>query len=251
MSAGIGGHVRALPAFTGAKNINPQWARSGDGVYFLSDAGGATNVYRVTIADGALFQLTDLITGASGITALSPALTVAARADRLAFSVYEAEKYEIYAIEDPQRLAGWPVTNTAEVQYAGLIPGAKAAGPVLAAQADPARGLPAAADFTTKPYKAKLGLDFVGQPTIGAGVGQYGGFVSGGVALSFSDMLGEHTLHTVIQADNVAGFNDIGAAVSYVNRVHRFNWGVQAAQLPYGRAASPAASPPAAGSRSI
>jgi Tol biopolymer transport system component len=226
------GDIRALPAFAGAKNINPQWSRSGDGVYFLSDAGGATNVYRVSIADGALFQLTDLITGASGITALSPALTVAARADRLAFSVYESENYEIYAIDDPQRLAGWPVT-TAEVQYAGLIPGAKPAGRVLAAQADPARGLADAADFTSKPYKAKLGLDFVGQPSIGAGMGQYGGFVSGGVALAFSDMLGEHSLQTIIQADNVAGFSDIAAAVSYVNRVHRFNWGVQAAQLPY------------------
>jgi Tol biopolymer transport system component len=226
------GDIRALPAFTGAKNINPQWNRSGDGVYFLSDAGGATNVYRVSIADGALFQLTDLITGASGITALSPALSAAARADRLAFSVYEGENYEIYAIEDAERLAGWRVI-AGEVPNAALIPGAQPVGAVLAAQADPARGLAEASDFTSKPYKARLGLDFVGQPSVGAGVGQYGGFFSGGVALSFSDMLGEHSLQAILQADSVAGFNDVGAAVSYVNRVHRFNWGVQAAQMPY------------------
>ena len=226
------GDIRALPAFDGAKNINPQWNRAGDGVYFLSDAGGATNVYRVSIADGGLFQLTDLLTGASGITALSPALSVAAGADRLAFSVYESENYEIYAIEDPVRLAGWPA-GPKDVPHADLIPGGKPAGTLLAAHADPAHGLPDAADFSSKPYRAKLGLDFVGQPSIGAGVGQYGGFVSGGVALSFSDMLGEHSLYTVLQADSIAGFNDIGAAVSYVNRVHRFNWGVQAAQFPY------------------
>ena len=203
------GEIRALPAFTGAKNINPQWSRSGDGIYFLSDTGGATNVYRVSIADGALFQLTDLITGASGITALSPALSVAARADRLAFSVYESENYEIYAIDDPTRLAGWPVAAR-DVQNADLIPGGKAAGKLLAAHADPERGLADAAGFSSKPYKAKLGLDFVGQPSIGAGYGQYGGFVSGGVALSFSDMLGEHSLYTVVNANSVAGFNDIG-----------------------------------------
>ncbi|MDQ5840232.1 MAG: peptidase S9, partial [Chloroflexota bacterium] len=226
------GDIRALPAFPAAKNINPQWSPSGDSVYFLSDAGGATNVYRVSVPDGALFQLTDLRTGASGITALSPALSVAARANRLAFSVYESENYEIYAIEDVERLAGWPV-GAKEGLNADLIPGGKAAGPLLAAHADPQRGLPDASEFIAKPYRARFGLDFVGQPSVGAGVGQYGGFVSGGVALAFSDMLGEHSLQTIVQADSVAGFNDIGAVVSYVNRVHRFNWGVQAAQLPY------------------
>ena len=226
------GNIRALPAFTGAKNINPQWSPSGDSVYFLSDAGGATNVYRVSVPDGALFQLTDLRTGVSGITALSPALSVAARANRLAFSVYERENYEIYAIEDAERLAGWPA-GAKEGLNADLIPGGKAAGPLLAAHADPQRGLPDASEFTAKPYRARFGLDYVGQPSVGAGVGQYGGFVSGGVAMAFSDMLGEHSLQTILQADSVAGFNDIGAVVAYVNRVHRFNWGVQAAQLPY------------------
>jgi hypothetical protein len=37
----------------------------------------------------------------------------------------------------------------------------------------------------------------------------------------------------VAQANSIAGFNDFGGVVSYVNRVHRFNWGVQVAQVPY------------------
>src|SRR6185503_13349915 len=101
--------VRPLPSFAYAKNINPQWAPSGQSLYFLSDATGATNIYRLQLADGSLRQLTDLITGVSGITALSPALSVAAQTDRLAFSVYDEDRYEIYAINDGTRLAGWPV----------------------------------------------------------------------------------------------------------------------------------------------
>ena len=45
------GEVRPLPTFAAGKNINPQWAPSGDSLYFLSDARGATNVYRLDLAD--------------------------------------------------------------------------------------------------------------------------------------------------------------------------------------------------------
>jgi hypothetical protein len=224
--------VRPLPGFAYAKNINPQWTPSGQALYFLSDAAGATNVYRLELAEGTVRQLTDLITGVSGITALSPALSASARADRLAFSVYDEDRYEIYAINDPERLGGWRV-EPVEAQQAGLIPGARAVGEVLAARADAERGLAETAEFAQAPYKPKLSLDYVGQPSIGVGVDRYGSFFGGGVAMSFSDMLGEHQLSTILQVERVSGFNDIGAAVSYVNKVRRFNWGVQVAQIPY------------------
>jgi hypothetical protein len=225
--------VRALPGFPGAKNINPQWDPSGRGLYFLSDATGATNIYRLDVAEGGLRQLTDLITGVSGITALSPALTVAARADRLAFSVYDEDRYEIYSIADPERLAGWPV-EPVETANGWLIPGARATGEVLAARADPARGLAEADAFVEAPYKPKLTLDYVGQTGVGVGYGgRYGMSFGGGVAMSFSDMLGQHTLDTVLQVDRVRGFSDVGGMVAYVNRVRRLNWGLQVSQLPY------------------
>jgi hypothetical protein len=224
--------LRPLPTFETAKNINPQWAPSGDSLYFLSDARGPTNVYRVETESGALYQLTDLVTGVSGITALSPALSAATTASRVAFSVYDEDRYEIYSITAADKLAGWKVETT-EREHAGLIPGAVFKGEVLAAREDAASGLAAAETFETKPYKSKLGLDYVGQPSVGAGVDRYGSYFSGGVSMSFSDMLGEHTLDTIIQADSIAGFKDIGGVVAYVNRAHRLNWGVQVAQVPY------------------
>ena len=74
--------MRPLRAFTSGKNINPQWAPDGKSVYFLSDRTGITNVYRADVSSEKVFQLTDLLSGVSGITALSPALTSAAKADR-------------------------------------------------------------------------------------------------------------------------------------------------------------------------
>src|SRR5207247_2610025 len=99
------GDVKPLPGFARAKNIDPQWDPSGRSLYFLSDAAGATNIYRLDVGDGSLYQLTDLITGVSGITALSPALSVAATADRLAFSVYDRSATRSTPWGTP---SGWP-----------------------------------------------------------------------------------------------------------------------------------------------
>ena len=51
--------------------------------------------------------------------------------------------------------------------------------------------------------------------------------------MSFSDMLGEHTLGTMLQADSIAGFTDVGAVVAYVNRDASVQLGLQVAQIPY------------------
>src|SRR5262249_37722992 len=198
---------------------------SGQSLYFLSDVSGATNIYRLDTQADALFQLTDLATGVSGITSLSPALSSAATTDRLAFSVYDEDRYEIYSMADAQHLKGWPAPDK-DVVNAGLIPGARASGKVMAARADAEKGLADSGLFQTKPYKPGLGLDYIGQPTVGVGVDRYGSYFGGGIAMSFSDMLGEHNLGAILQVDRVSGFNDVGGVVSYVNRVHRLNWGV-------------------------
>jgi hypothetical protein len=224
--------IEAVAAFPRGKHINPQWSPSGESLYFLSDARGATNVYRLEAASGRLFQLTDLVTGASGITALSPALSSAAQADRLAYSAYLEGNYEIYTLEGAEALAGWPVASE-EPRVAGVIPGARPEGSVVDALADASSGLGEGSGYRAVPYKPSLQLDYVGQPYVAAGVDRFGARFGGGVSMSFSDMLGEHNLATVLQADNVSGFTDVGAIVAYVNRTRRFNWGAQVAQVPY------------------
>ncbi len=226
------GTIEALPGFAKGKNINPQWSRDGASLFFLSDRTGITNVYRFDVGSGVVYQLTDLVNGVSGITALSPALSSAAGADRLAYSVYDEGRYEIYAIDGAEGLAGWEVGGS-EPRYAGVIPGGKPEGKVVEALADVESGLADDTTFSKAPYKPKLQLDYIGQPYVGGGVDRYGAFFSGGVSMMFSDMLGNHNLTTVLQADNVSGFTDLGGVVGYVNREHRFNWGVQVYQIPY------------------
>ena len=226
------GEARPLPCFERGKNINPQWAPSSQSLYFVSDATGISNLYRLNLASAELRQLTDLPTGISGITALSPTVSAAAGADRLAYSVYENDRYNIYAIRDAERLEGWPAKIETTIT-ASLIPGGRPTGEVVAALEDDKAGLAEPDDFEKKPYEAKLRLDYIGQPYLAAGVDRYGTAFAGGIAMSFSDMLGEHNLDTVVQASSIQGFNDLGGIVRYVNRVHRFNWGAQAAQIPY------------------
>jgi Tol biopolymer transport system component len=224
--------ITAVPTFEKGKNINPQWTKDGKGLYFLSDHSGITNVYRLDVASGDLFQLTDLISGVSGITALSPALSVAADTGRVAYSVYDEDRYEIYAIDDAEKLAGWRVLIEAP-RTASVIPGGKDEGKLVEAQKDALKGLADASTFTRKPYKAKFGLDYLGQPYLSGGTGQYGAFFGGGIAMSFSDMLGNHSLGTVLQVDRTAGYTDAGGIVSYLNKSRRFNWGLQVNRIPY------------------
>ncbi len=91
--------ISELPSVPGAKNIDPHWSRDGSSLYFIADAGQISNVYRLDLAGGTVFQITRETTGVSGITALSPALSIAGQADRAAFSVYRGGSYEIHTID--------------------------------------------------------------------------------------------------------------------------------------------------------
>src|SRR6185436_12184358 len=93
------GRVQRIPTFAGADSINPQWSRDGRELYFIANPSGIADVYGVSTANGALSQLTNVSTGASGITASSPALSVAYGHDVAAFSVYNDNKYDIYTVD--------------------------------------------------------------------------------------------------------------------------------------------------------
>ena len=93
------GTIRALPGLPGAKHIDPHWSQDGSSLYFIADGDGTNNVYRLALDSGEIFQVTDVSTGVSGITALSPALAVAGRTNQLAFSVYRQGAYEIHIVD--------------------------------------------------------------------------------------------------------------------------------------------------------
>ncbi|HET8712288.1 MAG TPA: BamA/TamA family outer membrane protein [Gemmatimonadales bacterium] len=231
-----GGQIRALPQIEGAKHINPQWSADGASIYFISDAGGISNVYRLGLADGALAQVTNLFTGVSGITALSPALSVAQKSQRAVFSVYTGGGYAIQALDDPQILAGGPLRDLPKA--AAILPplDREVVGTGIAALLnDASQGLPQQASVelasAVKAYHPKLSLDFVAQPSLAIAADRFGTYVGGGVTLYWSDMLGDHNLVTMAQVNG--RIEDFAALLAYANRKSRLNWMVGAQQIPY------------------
>jgi Tol biopolymer transport system component len=232
------GRIERGPGFEGAKNLNPQWSADGRSLFFVSDRNGIANIYRFDFESGQATQVTDLATGVGGITGNSPALSVARRADRMAFTAYEDGEFRIYAVEDRQVLAGGTLVPRPEPDPALLPPHQRPGRAVVAPLLAETRiGLPTGERFTVSRYRPALGLDFVSQPTVAVGVDRFGTFAGGGVALLFSDMLGDHNLVTAIQANSTVGrdfsFNDIGGLVGYQNQRRRMNWGGAVQQVPY------------------
>jgi hypothetical protein len=219
----------------GAKQLNPQWSPDGGSLYFLSDPGGVTNVYRLELASGRVAQVTDLFTGVSGITETSPALSVAQRSGQLAFSVFRSNGHELYVIDDAAALAGQTVSSLSVPDSAPaaavLPPRERQRGQLPALLADPNLGRAAAAADTVRPYGAGLGLTYIGRPTLVAGASQFGTFIGGGTALYFSDVLGNRNLMTELQV--YGSVQDLYATVAYQNLARRLNWGLVAQQAPY------------------
>jgi Tol biopolymer transport system component len=233
------GRIDLLPTFQRGKSINPQWAPGSRSLYFLSDVTGVTDVYAIDVDSKRMRRLTQLDAGVSGITALSPALSAAVDANRIAFTGYEEGRIGIYFIEQRDALSGMAVepTTAEDTPAAAMLPPAmRESDAVETALADATTGLPAAAPGA-EPYRARLGLNAVSQPYISAGYGTFGGMLGGGIAMSFSDMLGNHNLYAAIDANTYGDFSDIhrntGGVVAYTNQTNRWNWGVSAGQIPY------------------
>jgi Tol biopolymer transport system component len=231
------GNITPLPTFAQGKNINPQWHPDSRRLFFVSDQNGISNVYAIEVSTGSIAQVTNLDSGISGITALSPAISSAVDSRTLAISAYEDGSHHIYVIDTVERLAGKPVSSTVARLQAATLPPVQRESVVARMLSDAATGLPTAS-AEVEPYKSGLSLDAVGQPYVTAGVSQFGGMVGGGIALSFSDMLGNHNLYTQINAETYGGgLSDIarstGALVAYTNMTRRWNWGFAVEQAPY------------------
>ena len=180
---------------------------------------------------GATTQLTNLLTGASGITELSPALSVADGRRGL-------QRLRRRRLHDLRARDGRSSSPGADVQdlpiNAAVLPPRKAgAGPVYAALTNETLGLPpeSAAAVPAEEYKPKLGLDFAASrdrrrrrirsaPTPPA------------ACRSCSATCSAITRSTPARR-STSRFDEFGGNVIYINRTHRWNWGVALDQTPY------------------
>jgi Tol biopolymer transport system component len=224
--------VTVVPGFARGKHINPQFSPDGRDLFFVSDNDGISNLYRVSLSSGQMFRVTNVQTGISGITSVSPAITVARNTGRVAFDIFQEQGFRIHSLEASQA-AGQPVETGATTASLAVLPPGDAAGRTLitAYLHDPSN-LPSGDEFRVMPYRASFSLDALGQPSVGVTAGgPFGSGFVGGVSAFFGDQLSDQQIITALQANGTV--KDIGGAAYYINYKQRWNYGLGVEHIPY------------------
>jgi Tol biopolymer transport system component len=208
------GNVTPLGSSGTGKSVNPQWCTHGECVYFVSDDSGVSNVYRLDRETLEVTRVTDEQIGVSGITALSPAISIGAGGKRIAMSVYSRGAFEIRALDVPR--ASFAPARTAVAQSSLPSLGVVETGQPV---------------FQSRRYKPSLSLVQFGQPYLTAGGGAFGSYFRAGVAFRVGDLFGEQSLDTAVQIGAKA--TDFAVETAYINRRSRWNWGVTGVQVPW------------------
>ncbi len=231
------GDIQNLEPFDGALHHNPQFSPDGQSLFFISDQDGFKDVYRLPLgtAQPQPHRVTEIATGVSGITAMSPAMSVATQSGRMMFSVFADNMYTVFSLERSE-IEGEPVEafQPGEVATASVLPPVRALNEGLVGNYlnDPMTGLPpASVEYASRPYSPGLRLDYVAPPTVGVSTGgAYGTQLGGGVGFFFSDMLGNKNLTLAAQAQGT--LKDVGGQVTYIDLGNRINFGGTAAHIP-------------------
>jgi Omp85 superfamily domain/WD40-like Beta Propeller Repeat len=234
--------VRLLETFNNIKHITPQYGPDGNSIYFVANPEGIPDLYRLSLTENRTYRVTSLDTGIAGITDMSPALSVATRSGDIAFSVFEDDNYNIYTLpaNAPGTVANIPPppSETAAARAALLPPLRGTGSEITAYLMRPEEGLPAAsANFRERDYDPDLKLAYLGPPTLGVGVNEFGYGAGGSVTAYFSDILGQHNVGFTFQGGGGSGTQSLteqlGGELFYLNQTHRLNWGADLLHVPY------------------
>jgi Tol biopolymer transport system component len=233
------GSVSVLPGQAGL-NLNPQWAPDGRTIAYVSDRTGTPNVFLYDLDVHAHYQLTRVAGAVQAVTELSPSITWARGADKLAFTYFENGAYTVWSVNNPRSLRRTPFQELAIVDFS------QAAVPTpqtpedsltrtvsLVALLDSAQlGLPDTNRFRVVPYRVRLTPDFSARPTIAYSPDALGGrTVFGGTTLVMSDMLGNN--HLSISGEINGRIREAGALLGYTNLGHRWQFTTALSQNPY------------------
>jgi len=229
------GEARIPDLFTGANNLNPQVDNQGN-IYFLSDRDGYRNIYKYVVDADSLFQMSRFITGVTGITEYSPALSVSPRRDRMVYSYYNDHEYTIYTAR-PEAMELIPVDRHEIEQSAGMLPhNTDVSKSIVDNAIDQLDRIYTDGGFTIseEAYKPRIRLDMITGGT-GIGVGNNRGYgnstnLNGGIFALFSDMLGDQQIYTNLALSGQ--IYDFGGQVFYLNNKNRIGWGLGISHYP-------------------
>jgi len=228
--------TRTLDLFPGAYNLNPRFSFDNRSVYFLSDADGFRNLYMYNLQTDSLFRLTSYVSGISGITPFSPAITTSRMTDLLSYSYFFNGNYEIY-VASPKDFI--PVcTDRYHLDYrAGTLPpaGYRSTDNIDANLHNRrTSGFLLPPDSVTDvPYRPKFKLDYISN-SVNMGISTsrfYNNNMGGSVNMIFSDIVGNNQLYSSL---NINGeIYDFSGQVGYLNQNKRLKWGSSVSHIPY------------------
>jgi Tol biopolymer transport system component len=227
------GAIKIYDIFHGADNLNPVIDHENN-IYFVSDRDGLRNMYKLDRKTEKTYQMTDLLTGISGISGITPMITSSTKKDRVLYTHYYDSKYVIYEVQSNELLNKWVEdTKTIDQKY-GTLPVYGVDGiDIVSSSFKP--GSSPNVSYTEKSYVPRIKLDYIGGGTgLGVGVnnnnfGNAAG-LQGGIDMLFGDNLGNHQIFS--QASLNGDILDIGAMTSYINRTNRLAWGVGLSHVP-------------------
>ncbi len=234
----ISGIKNNINIFPNADNMNPIWDNQGN-IIFLSNRDGFRNMYKYEVSTEKVYQLTDFLTGVSGITHYAPAIS-ANRSDRryrVLYTHYWKNGYNIYRADEEDFLNREVDPFAVDLTPAVLPKINKNAITVVERNLnvlDNLSGLDPAS-LQKEDYKPKFELDYIGGGG-GVGVGNVTGLgtvtgAAGGVDLLFSDILGNNQLFTSLSLNGEVF--DFGGTAAYINQKNRIGWGVSLSHIPF------------------
>jgi len=224
--------INVLDIFPGAGNLNPVFSNDGESIYFLSDRDGFRNLYLHTLSGSNTYQLTDYLTGISGITLLSPAISISGK-NQVVYSYYHNQKYDIY-IADEKEFSRQEV-DAHELNFdAATLPPLKRVSVNLVDSLHSNRPIISHENksiYKPVPYKPRFKLDYISNASVGVAVGRFGTGMAGSVSALFSDMVGDNQIFASIALNGE--IYDFGGQVAYLNQKKRINWGAAISHIPY------------------
>ncbi len=227
------GKITVPNVFPQANNLNPIFSANEDKIYFLSDAEGFRDMYVYDLKTGKTERLTDFYTGISGITMLSPAMTVDYQQNRVIYSLYYDNMYTIYSA-DLDSLPHYTPKMEA-VSLSGILPpkenlnhqvNINIAKDFLIYATEKA-----VANVKLEPYKHKFRIESISNVGFGVSNTYWGMGVSGGINLLLGDVLGEN--RAFIGFSGGQGWESLSGQIAYLNQAGRTWWGVSYTHVPY------------------
>lgn len=244
---GFPGHV---------KHICPYFSSDGKSIYFVADPDGFSNIFRYDFTAQKYFRLTNIATGISGLSELSPALSVSRKENLLVFNVFDRQQFNIYTLSQKRiKEIEYTIDTLDYDKNTYLIPlpqpddfSTKAENHLSVPQ-ESADSTIQPVDTTnqkvssslinetnplhdsTSPYDPQLKLLSIGDLTFGFSANQFGALFGGSARILFGDILGIHRLGLATQV--FGDWKNISFQAAYANLKYRVNWGTSIEHLPF------------------